>query len=129
MESLLKNQDTPQTDLFVADRTDEPSSFQNAGSSELGVGYQVDVDIRAFEDSTIESTEPEIENTLPIWDMVSLGVEEALPTPKVQDALWVYDSGLLLELTNVPSSDIKYILQSRVLIPTSVTMYIFDPNI
>lgn len=110
MESLLKNQDTSQTDshLFVADRTNESSTFQNT-DSELDPGFHAEVNLRAFENS--ECAEPEIKNVLPVWDMVSLGVEEALPAPKVQDALWVYDSELFLEYTNNIPLQTSYIFR------------------
>lgn len=99
VETLLKHQDVPHTteateqtntvepDLYSSNSAFLMESFHNNADSSYR--HQSDIGLGAPVDSTMGNADPSLENISLGWDMMSLGVEEALPTPEVQDALYV----------------------------------------
>lgn len=106
METLLKYQDAPPTsehvheahfaitdadpNLYIATGENGPLVMRNAYSRlDSASGPGDPLRLGALGDSTMDNTDPPLENISLGWDMISLGVEEALPTPEVQEALCV----------------------------------------
>lgn len=122
METLLKHQDTPHTSeyvheahfaitdsdphLYIANRENGLLAMQAAHNG-LDSASQPEkpFGLGALGDSTMGNTDPSLENISLGWDMMSLGVEEALPTPEIQEALYVAPFQQLLPM-------LTYVLQT-----------------
>ncbi|RPB28442.1 hypothetical protein L211DRAFT_833407 [Terfezia boudieri ATCC MYA-4762] len=104
VETLLKHQDAPHTleyiheahytttetdpHLYIANRENGPLAMQIAhGRLDSVSQHEKPHGLGVPGDYTMGNTDPSLENISLGWDMMSLGVEEALPTPEVQEAL------------------------------------------
>jgi len=125
VETLLKHQDAPHiseyvhdtpfvtTDadphLYIANRESGPLAMQIAHNRSDSIPrHEGSLGLGVLGDSTMGNTDPSLENISLGWDMMSLGVEEALPTPEVQEALCVVPSSVIATDANVPTTDITY---------------------
>ena len=99
METLLKHQDAPHTTdnhdlsdadphIYIANRSNGPLAMKNAHDRLQADG--IGVNIGGFGDSEMcNLVEAPMEDISVGWDMMSLGVEEPLPTPEIQEILYV----------------------------------------
>ena len=125
METLLKHQDAPHTSenvheahfvttdadphLYIANSENGSLAMQIAHSrSDPASLHEKPLGLGALGDSTMSNTDPSLESISLGWDMMSLGVEEALPTPEVQEALCVAPFSVIATDANVHTTDITY---------------------